>query len=58
MEEGPPVRAYRSADQTTRCCVFLREEVVSVSGKGGGYYRHVRLAKPNESEPFEEASKS
>jgi len=34
------------------------EEVVSDSGKGGEYYRHVRLAKPNESEPFEEASKS
>ena len=33
-ESSPPIRVFRSTDQTTWCCCFLRGAVVNDSGKG------------------------
>ena len=57
MRVGPSLRICRYTEQTARCCGFLRIAVVSDSGKGGTI-RHVRLMELNESEPFDDASKS
>lgn len=58
MEVGPPVRAYRRTDQTTRCCDMFSMLVVSDSGKRQSNYCHVRLRWLNESELIDEAAKS